>query len=49
VPRNWAQFIRVCGSTKKPIEVAEIKAEDFKYVSTLIQGTAAPLLPRKKN
>jgi hypothetical protein len=48
VPRDWAQFIRACGSIKKTIEVAEINAEDFKCISTLIQGTAAPSVQRKK-
>jgi hypothetical protein len=33
---------------KKTIEVAEINAEDFKYISTLIQSTVAPSVQRKK-
>jgi hypothetical protein len=48
MPRDWAQFIRACGSTKRTIEVTEINIEDFKKFSTLIQGTAAPIVARRK-
>ncbi|KAJ8969097.1 hypothetical protein NQ314_001929 [Rhamnusium bicolor] len=48
VPRDWAQFIRTCGN-KNPFIVHTMNIDDFKDVSSLLKGGAAPLVSRKKN